>query len=544
MLVLLLCFVCSGLGSGLVSTPWQHYENHFLDASGNCGGLSGGLGGSFGGLEDTGYYSCAPPIPAAIPANKWFECGPADQAVPPIGRHKCTSPTEIAMSETSLLSGCQNSATGLGPVDFNFFQMYLQVASNAIFSNLTLNTNADDGYRVTIFNSDNLNGCYLPNLGSFQLAGVQSNFKPCIKNGEVNRVVFTQMDTCVVANSIGSAVFLADGVVIPSTLVFDPEATTTGAATTIASTVLSTAASTTLVATTVVPTSAVLSTTSVVPPLTTSSPTSTRPSTFRPSTVLPTTTASPALSSARLLFPELCPFPSVLDYCGFCSTGPPHVCECTSELQLMNACIMCDNNSTAINTGLRLCVPNDAGVTGLPGQYMIFDVEIELVIKTFDGCLPSNCFDRLCLPFRPFQTLRFQVSWIQLASFWTACATLVGRAIVRTPTNLSTFVACARVLRMPEQTALAHRLRWLRVCVFPVLPPRLRVGQFGFVIRWFLECTSWWKSDVATCKTSSRDFRAPCSLGFLELTRLVDLWRWIAFACLPLRRPLRHPLRP
>ncbi len=46
-------------------------------------------------------------------------------------------------------------------------------------------------------------------------------------------------------------------------------------------------------------------------------------------------------------------------------------------------CVPCNLNSTAINAGLRLCVPNDPSVTNVPGLYLLFDVEVTLVMETF-----------------------------------------------------------------------------------------------------------------------------------------------------------------
>ncbi len=92
-----------------------------------------------------------------------------------------------------------------------------------------------------------------------------------------------------------------------------------------------------------------------------------------------------AACSGASIYDDVCAPPETLDYCGFCSLPGqlPKECDCTAALQANRACLPCDLNSSAINQGLRLCVPNDGSVTGLPGPYMVFDIEITLVMQTF-----------------------------------------------------------------------------------------------------------------------------------------------------------------
>jgi hypothetical protein len=221
---------------------------------------------------------------------------------------------------------------------------YLHVAPNSVYDPpaVTLATSRNGKFRVTVFNSEFSNGCCLPNFDSFQ--NTPSDLSPCIKRGEVNRVVLTQMDICFSDKSLVTAQLLIGGVAIPSIF------------------------------------SAAIAPTTFLPVSTTVSAFAKRL----------TRTAAP-FSISSLSFADSCPFPSTLDYCGFCSTSEPFVCTCTSQLQANNACIVCDNNSTAINTGLRLCVPNDSGVTGLAGPYMVFDIEIDLVMEAF-ATIPNVVF--------------------------------------------------------------------------------------------------------------------------------------------------------
>ncbi len=268
-----LYFVAAATVTDVQSTGWQHYRLHYLRTG--CGN------GTAQSLEDPVYYDCAPPIPSASPATDWFQCGAADIAVPStdsFSRHKCTSPIDIAMQEPShlidLTSGPRCLENGTGPVDFNFFQMYLNVSADAVLGptrKLTLAADgADDGTRVTIFNSANPNGCLLSGLGSYA-QDPETDFTPCIVKGEVNRVVFTQMDTCEFANSIQSAKFVLGGSNIPNTFLFDPDAATTPT-TTIPTTGTSTTSTSTTTGTT---TSASTTTSGTTTGTTTTTPTTT-----------------------------------------------------------------------------------------------------------------------------------------------------------------------------------------------------------------------------------------------------------------------------
>ena len=102
--------------------------------------------------------------------------------------------------------------------------------------------------------------------------------------------------------------------------------------------------------------------------------------------------------------------PGALDSCGQCSfpQDADQTCRCTMEKEAMGSCIPCNINSTAINTGLRLCVPNDASVTMEPGPYSVFDIEVDLVYEafttianvTYPGHLDvdGNLLDCFCVP--------------------------------------------------------------------------------------------------------------------------------------------------
>ena len=155
-----------------------------------------------------GFYGYIPgPIPGASdPA--WSECGPSNSL--------CPNADTVGMNQPngSRLGGF----TCLASADFTFFQSFVSVPAGATINEFkVVMSGADDGARVSIYNSVHANGLVIP--GSYIVltsgAGSTSDLSAYLVKGEVNRVLVTQVDNCATGNNLHSAQIVLNGAALP-----------------------------------------------------------------------------------------------------------------------------------------------------------------------------------------------------------------------------------------------------------------------------------------------------------------------------------------
>jgi len=99
--------------------------------------------------------------------------------------------------------------------DFSYFQTFVDIPENVEVTQFTIGFRGmDDGSRITIFNSLYPGGLVIP--GSYVYLGGSgtSNLAPFVAQGEVNRVVITQVDDCCYHNYLREAFVILNGEVV------------------------------------------------------------------------------------------------------------------------------------------------------------------------------------------------------------------------------------------------------------------------------------------------------------------------------------------
>ena len=100
--------------------------------------------------------------------------------------------------------------------DFSYFQTFVNIPEGTTVTEFKITFwGMDDGSRITIFNSDYPDGLVIP--GSYVYLGGSgtTNLAGYVVEGEVNRVVITQVDDCCYHNYLRSAKVLLNGTYIP-----------------------------------------------------------------------------------------------------------------------------------------------------------------------------------------------------------------------------------------------------------------------------------------------------------------------------------------
>jgi hypothetical protein len=186
-----------------------------------------------GSVEYFTKCSSFPAIPSASLSAKWLTCGSdAEANTGATGSpnalggeaRTCTDASAITFGNGFGSFLCEGQTPGNrfnltsachSAVDVNFFETYLDVPAGTVVDAthpFVMNITGDDGGRVTIFNSDHPNGCVITPAPS-QQGGSFFTYDPrptddlssCLKAGEANRLVITQIDTCCYGNTIQSA---------------------------------------------------------------------------------------------------------------------------------------------------------------------------------------------------------------------------------------------------------------------------------------------------------------------------------------------------
>jgi hypothetical protein len=188
--------------SALSTTPWQVFVDN--QVFGNPSPSDG--------HGNTGEYQAAPDVPSANDSG-WANCGAGApiRFSPYSGNFSmCPSSSTIGMSGGSILTDCMSH------LNFTFFQSFVSIPANTNVSEFKVVMNsADDGARITLFNSAYPNGLVIS--GSYIFLGPSqstSDLSPYVVAGEVNRVVVTQVDDCAVGNNLGYAAITLNGSVV------------------------------------------------------------------------------------------------------------------------------------------------------------------------------------------------------------------------------------------------------------------------------------------------------------------------------------------
>ncbi len=194
--VALVAIFAVGLAQGQTRTPWQMHDGLEVTASNPYGLLQFNCNPSKHG--DPCLYNVAT-IPAEDDGG-WF--GAPDPEIINLVR----VPSYV----------CYAPVTCMKYGDFSYFQTFVNIPEGTTVTKFTIDFwGMDDGSRITIFNSAYPGGLVIP--GSYVYLGGSgtTNLAPYVVEGEVNRVVITQVDDCCYHNYLRSAKVNLNGYYIP-----------------------------------------------------------------------------------------------------------------------------------------------------------------------------------------------------------------------------------------------------------------------------------------------------------------------------------------
>lgn len=160
-------------------------------------------------LGNPAFYSYipSPGVPAVSDAG-WANCGSSNYLCPNADTIDMVEPNGSRLPPGS----CGQAA------DFTFFQSLVSIPAGTTISQFSVSlSGADDGARVSIYNSANPGGLIVP--GSYIAlsggTGATADLSTYMVAGEVNRVVITQMDNCPSGNNLTYAEISLNGTVVP-----------------------------------------------------------------------------------------------------------------------------------------------------------------------------------------------------------------------------------------------------------------------------------------------------------------------------------------
>ncbi|MHB1987399.1 MAG: MBG domain-containing protein [Acidimicrobiales bacterium] len=205
--------------TSLSASPWQVFSDMSIYSNPSPSGPNG---------DPTDFTNVTPALVVpGVSDPGWADCGPnAPIRYSPYQNPAslCPNPATIDMHVGSILSVCRYQE------NFTFFQSLVSIPAGTNVSEFSVSLNgADDGARVSIYNSTYPNGLVVP--GSYIAlaggAGATPNLSPYVVPGEVNRVVITQVDDCPVGNNLNSAQILLNGSVLQNIAVSASTTSTT-----------------------------------------------------------------------------------------------------------------------------------------------------------------------------------------------------------------------------------------------------------------------------------------------------------------------------
>jgi hypothetical protein len=176
---------------GLTRTPWEMHD-----------GLEVGDDNPLGLVDLT----CTPTIHGDI-------CEYDDATIPPADDPGWGPAPDGEIIDFSIYSRvCEAPVTCLEYADFTYFQTFVNIPAETVITEFTISFQGmDDGSRITIFNSLYPSGLVLPGSYVFLGGTGTSNLADFVVDGELNRVVITQVDDCCSGNNLREARVVING---------------------------------------------------------------------------------------------------------------------------------------------------------------------------------------------------------------------------------------------------------------------------------------------------------------------------------------------